>query len=138
MHPDTLSTLTRVFERLDWTLLPDIRNFSLNHVSITFEYGLLVGYRGESETEWEPITLSWDELLDEAGDYPSLEVIAKERWKEARKTREAAEHLALQKEEERKRASASIVKAELAKKKESEERAEYERLRAKYEGKPTL
>lgn len=132
MTPDTLSTLIRVFEKLE-DLLPDARSFQLDAQGVTFAYGRSVGYRGEYETEFEIISLTWAEFLDWHGDYLSLDTICKERWQVARNARQETKRAA-QVEREATAARERAEEKRLApQRKRERELAELARLKALYE-----
>lgn len=132
MTPDTLSTLTHTFARLD-DLLPDARSFMLDATGIIFSYGRSVGCWGEYETEWQTITLSWAEFLDEGHDYIDLNTLCKTRWQTERDKGRVAREAA---ETERRAAEARQLAEEkrLAPQRRRErELAELARLKALYE-----
>jgi hypothetical protein len=131
MDTTTLSTLSRALSRLDG-IATDARNFYTNDTGISFEFCRYVGYRGEYEPEWERISLTWSEFLDEEGSYPTLEVMCKIQWDAIRAERDRAEKLA---KEEREKAAARerAREAELAPiRKRENELQELRKLMAAY------
>lgn len=132
MTPETLYTLTRAFEKLD-QLLPDARNLSVSADSLTLSYGRSVGCRGEYDTEWEVITLTWDEFLDWQGDYIGIETICAERWAAARAVQQEAKRKAQVARDEKARVEREEEKRLAPQRKRERELAELARLKKLYE-----
>lgn len=99
------------------------------------EEGLIINLssynRRSEEDERYYVTFTWEELLGFDNDIPTL---AKNRWQEAKldSIKEADE--AQKREEENRKRAALEAAAEVEARRESNERAELARLKAKYEG----
>ncbi len=101
----------------------DLESLQADDDGVSIHLGYAISYRGEYETERAWIRFTWDEILVPSS--PSLGLIARSRWDEAR--------VAIAQEEARKEAQKEIKRQrELEISRETSERAKLAELLAKY------